>query len=92
MINKEWPKLKRDWTGRLVRLNVTIRNNGGDVFRKGSVMIVNDYYRGLKLSRRRIRNGYLGTVSRVDLYKVDILVRRGNEKARENRRKSERNR
>lgn len=43
------PKLKRDWTGRYVRLRVSLRTHGGTVFAAGEVLVVLGYYRGLEL-------------------------------------------
>ena len=45
----KWPKLKRDWEGRHVRLLRQITNRGGDIFPKDTTMRIEGYYRGLDL-------------------------------------------
>lgn len=44
-----WPKLKRDWNGRLVRLKHEMRTNGGTVFPVGHVMRVEFHGRKVDL-------------------------------------------
>lgn len=72
----EWPKLKRDWVGRRVRLCHKIETRGGTVFRKGRVMRVYKYYRGLGLEvLRSDATGTIreGSVTRVMPYEVELL-------------------
>lgn len=43
------PKLKRDWEGLIVRLNVQVSTNGGDIFPEGTEMLVTRNWKGLHL-------------------------------------------
>lgn len=46
---EKWPKLKRDWVGRHVRLHRTMETKGGTIFEKDNVMLVTRNFSGLEL-------------------------------------------
>lgn len=50
MTQKEWPRLKGDYTGLRVRITRPIRNNGGERAEVGRTATVEGWYMGLKLS------------------------------------------
>lgn len=47
------PKLKRDWIGRRVRTLRKLQSRGGSIIKKGRVVVIKGYYRGMKLSTLR---------------------------------------
>lgn len=65
-----WPKLKRDYTGRKVRLTRSLRNCANGLMKKGRVAVVVSYYRGLILRAVRKPSFY---VTRVELSDVELL-------------------
>lgn len=69
MPGHSWPKLKRDWKGRRVKLLRTVSNRGGQVFRAGRVMEVQGFYRGLALKGLRSRT----IITRVPVKWVELL-------------------
>lgn len=38
--HSDWPRLAREWKGRLVRLRRPIRTNGGTEFDEGTILVV----------------------------------------------------
>ncbi len=48
-----WPRLKRDWVGRYVRVVRQIELNDGTIMDPGEVMKVDQYYRGMTLEAIR---------------------------------------
>jgi hypothetical protein len=61
--------------GRRVKLLKTLHTLGGDIFKKGSVMLVTDSYNGLTLrSKIRRKDGCVRSISRVKKECVQLLI------------------
>lgn len=50
MTQKEWPRLKGDYTGLRVRITCPIQNRGGERAEVGRTATVKGWYKGLTLS------------------------------------------
>lgn len=77
MNDPKWPKLKRDYAGRHVMLDVDIVRSDGVEFPAGEVMLVEKWYRGLSLrTHRRCKEcgrRYRESVTRVPQSAVSLL-------------------
>lgn len=49
-----YPRLKRDWEGRHVRLRIQMETNGGEIFERGEGMQVRRNFGGLELQSVRV--------------------------------------
>lgn len=69
----EWPKLKRDYKGLLVRTKATIENGRMEI-PEGTVCEVRDWYQGLTLkSEPCSKCGVRVSISRVPLSDVELI-------------------
>lgn len=77
MTKAETPKLKRDWTGRKVRLRRDMETIAGAIFKAGEIMEVVKYHRGLILraisSCSECKRNYRVQIKRIGLHDVELV-------------------
>jgi hypothetical protein len=74
MNKKEWPKLKRDYTGLRVRVVRPFRNGGGERAEVGRTATVEGWYQGLRLAVDICdKCGTKMYVTRIDQSSVELI-------------------
>jgi len=79
----KWPKLKRDYKGLRVRLLRDVQTRGGTTFPAGTIMQVQQYWRGLDLiyteACESCKLTHRTTINRVDQCDVELVSTGGDD-------------